>query len=139
MERASHAPSPLINGRVITVANSGNQFTSPDVRKGPNRPNMGYFVGMPSPQVGSMGSTKDTAGDRSPMSEEMNFVNVNLRGYNADQTLLAKLTEASASTKSSVNNTPIIKPKSNVKKALNVQETLLKYLGKQQPPKDTSS
>jgi len=128
LEKPSHAPSPLITGRVVSVATPG-QFQSPDVRKpGPNRPDMSKFIGV-SPSVAS---TKESGSQHSVLSEEINFVNVNLGGYNPNQTLLSQLTEASGSNKSSVQNTPVIAKKttkSTVKKALNVQETLLKYLG----------
>jgi len=130
LEKPSHAPSPLITGRVVSVATPG-QFQSPDVRKPGNRPDMSKFIGV-SPQGVSVTSTKESGSQHSVLSEEINFVNVNLGGYNPNQTLLSQLTEASGSNKSSVQNTPVIAKKttkSTVKKALNVQETLLKYLG----------
>ena len=139
LERSGHAPSPLINGRVITVA-TPSQFQSPDVRKSGQM--SGKFMGMVSPAGRGSASTKGSEDEHSVLSEEINFVNVNLGGYNPNKTLLSQLTE----NKSSVQNTPPVAPKKTVdvkakaKKALNVQETLLKYLGMPsgQPPAKTA-
>ena len=100
---------------------------------------MSKFIGVSS-QNSSITSTQDSGSQNSVLSEEINFVNVNLGGYNPNQTLLAQLTEASGSNKSSVQTTPVVKKKNtNVKKALNVQETLLKYLGMPSTQKNTAN
>ena len=139
LEKSGHAPSPLITGRVVGIATPG-QFQSPDVRKVEMRPDMSKFIGTSSQGNNSTASTQESGSQNSVLSEEMNFLNVNLSGYNPNQTLLAQLTENSGSNKSSVHNTPVIqKKKSNVKKALNVQETLLKYLGMPSTQKNTTN
>jgi len=142
LERSVHAPGQLINGRMVTVADSYNHFylNSPDIRKQQNMmPNQNYGQVCCSPQGNvSLVSTTDEINEQGPMSHEMNFFNVNLNGYHHENTLLSHFTGVDQSNASSGRNTPMLKgkkvfnKKKDMKKAMNVQDTLLKYLSAQQ-------
>jgi len=142
MERSGHAPSPLINGRVVTVADSKNHFflNSPDIRKPGMMANYDKFVGNKSSPNDSQASTKSSGSDNGVMADEISFLNVNLSGYTHEGTLLSQINQPGKSAHSSVHSTPTvdkrpINPKPNAKKALNIQGNLLKFIGGAPPQK----
>jgi len=136
LERADHAPSPLINGRMVTITDSRNHFSmnSPDLRRSIG--NHAKGTQSNSPQELSLVSTKDDISDQGPTAEEINLLNLNFTGYNTDQTLLSYFT---TSTKPVVSSSPNVlvseqttQPNSNKynKKVLDIQGALLKYIQK---------
>jgi len=137
LERADHAPSPLINGRIVTVADSKNHFlNSPDIRKPDTIKNQVKLLQQfNSPQdTRSLNSTKDEISDHDALTEEFKFVNVNLSGYNLERTVLSQLAVGEKNNLLSVSNvfapektTQKPTPK-NMKKALGVQGKLLNFI-----------
>jgi serine/threonine protein kinase len=140
LERPEHAPSQLINGRMVTVADSKNQFfmNSPDVRKSSNATGNLNLAEVGSKQgTISLKPTNDGS-EQVSFSEEMSFVKAHLNGYNHEKTLLSHFADLDKNN-SSVQQVPVFKNKSsnqkpNMKKAMNVQETLLKYISSQTQP-----
>lgn len=135
LERADHAPSPLINGRMVTITDSRNHFSmnSPDFRKSLGMDN--HAKGNSPPEL-SLASTKDDISDQGPVAEEINLLNLNLTGYNTDQTLMSYFTTGSkpiiSSSPSVLMSEKTMQPNFSKynKKVLDIQGALLKYIQK---------
>ena len=135
LERAGHAPSPLINGRVLTMTDSKDHFclNSPDIR---NHKFMQSQLNS-SHSCGSL-TSNDELNDQDMLAEEIKFFNTNLNGYkNEDEnSLLSQLTCGDQSSIKLQQNSPHHLQKDQISrkgpnKARNVQESLLKYLSSQ--------
>jgi len=138
LERANHAPSPLINGRMVTITDSRNHFSinSPDFRKSIGMEHHAKGTQSNSPQELSLASTKDDISDQGPVAEEINLLNLNLTGYSTDQTLMSYFTTGAkpviSSSPSVLMTEKAMQPNFNKynKKVLDIQGALLKYIQK---------
>lgn len=145
LEKCIHAPSPLINGKIISLADSRNHsiLNSPDLRRTSILSNKSKFADSTSPKFNfslsgvqndtSPSSTVDESDDIDAVSEENNTILESIDKYNAGFTLISHIKDyTNSSTNSSKHSTPLISLRSNPqessRKAMNVQEHLLGYL-----------
>lgn len=150
LERCGHAPSPLINGKVLTITDSKNQsiFNSPEYRHTSILSNRSRFADPISSSKFTLSvsnvqnessptSTIDWSDDTDVVSEEHNVICENIEKYRTGFTLISQLKENSfSSTNSSKHSTPLISLRNQQetnRKAMNVQEHLLGYLENPKP------
>lgn len=147
LEKCGHAPSPLINGKLSTMADSRYMscMNSPDFRRASIvSNNKSKFIDSISPKgtISTNGvlndtspaSTFDESDDFDVVSDEHNSILESMNKYNINMgfTLISQVKENNSSS-SSRHTTPLINPRAfkqqeTVKKAMNIQEHLLGFL-----------
>lgn len=137
LERSLHAPSPLITGKLTSMADSRNQLlNSPDVRLGPGVVKRNSKFGNQQPSA-----IEESSDDVDAISDEKNLINQNINKYQNGlfNHFLMRKNEGPTSNSSSMNNQingfnkPIQETKTTHKKALNAQTNLLDFLKKNTP------
>jgi len=137
LERSLHAPSPLITGKLLSMADSRNQLlNSPDVRLGP---------GVAAKKTSKFGTQTPSAIEESSddvdiISDEKNLINQNIKQYQNGVAFNNFIMRKEPTSNSSfIGNVPLgfnKKPQQThetkvpPKKAINVQNNLLDFLKK---------
>jgi len=134
LERSGHAPSPLINGHLSTMASY-----SPDPRRSSVLSTKSRFAEGSSPvgrnsMFGQVERFEVPDADEAEADDDENStIMENISKYKNGFTLISQVKDSNSSSNSSRQSTPLIHAKTldpveTAKKAMNVQENLLGYL-----------